>query len=141
VVADAAAADEARVVLGCDEDVEEAEGASNENIEANMDLLLSEADDSAAFPWAADGDVDEAAAALLTADPAKVPNADMPTRALFLLSSASSLFRSRVFFRTLPIFSDVDSLSSFNASRSVSASMPLGFCIPDAVLSEVLSIQ
>lgn len=54
-----------------------------------------------------------------TAAPARVPNALIPTRALFRRSSAILRFLSRVFLRMVPIFSVVWSFPSFSASSSV----------------------
>jgi hypothetical protein len=53
------------------------------------------------------------------ADPARVPKALIPTRALLRRSSAISFFLSRVFLRIVAIFSDVSSFPSFRVSSRV----------------------
>mmetsp|Transcript_3512 Transcript_3512/g.7858 ORF Transcript_3512/g.7858 Transcript_3512/m.7858 type:complete len:203 (+) Transcript_3512:1482-2090(+) len=135
------AAAEARV-RGCWDDDEEGAVSKEENMEANIDLLLSD-DSSASMLFALANAAEEAAAAppASTAAPASLPKALIPTSARFRRSSASSFFRSRVFRRNAPILSEVATLSSFSASSSVSARMPLGFLMLEAVLSDVISIQ
>mmetsp|Transcript_36349 Transcript_36349/g.87702 ORF Transcript_36349/g.87702 Transcript_36349/m.87702 type:complete len:303 (+) Transcript_36349:1682-2590(+) len=134
-------AEEARVVRGWGW---EEEGASkDENIDANTDRFSAADDDAssaAAFTCCAGAETPPPCPPT-TADPARVPKALMPTSALFLLSSASSRLRSLVFFLIALILAVTSSLSSFSASSSVSARIPSGFLIPEAVLSEVLSIQ
>lgn len=92
--------DDVLVFLG---EVDE-ENAESPNIDANIDVDLSSA---------------ESAALDATADPASVPKALMPTRALFRRSSAISFFLFCVFLRITDIFSETMPLPSLRLSSRV----------------------
>jgi hypothetical protein len=104
---------------------------SDDNIEANVDRLSAEAT-AALLEFSTAGNVRCSA---------YDPKEHIPPNALFLLSSASLRLHSRVFLRRASILAELDSLSSFSASSNVSARIPHGLRMFEAVLSEVLSIQ